>query len=328
MEPALFVISVCMTVLMTIVAVIAFMLCLKNENDMNRGLRDLGAMLLLHMVFAFFQYYFEQEFINETLAKGFGVTADAFYFGVVAAWIKTIAAFDALSHRDKHMRTKYINCVILGYAIAVEFFVIFYSGRHADGSGIYFENEIAEISVLLLNGAFDAFAVIVGAWYVITAFKTKEKGPYRGGELFFSIALTVYMIWVFIFDYSEVRSAETSFWDVVVIDPLFVICAILDIAIIVIFVKKKTLEIGVEPAPLSEEDKIAGFVKTYALTRREEDVLRNVCKGMNNPEIAEKLFISEYTVKRHINNIFRKSGSKNRYELILAVIGSDRRGNG
>lgn len=42
---------------------------------------------------------------------------------------------------------------------------------------------------------------------------------------------------------------------------------------------------------------------------------------MNNPEIAETLFIAENTVKRHINNIFQKSGVKNRYELITKVFG-------
>ena len=36
-------------------------------------------------------------------------------------------------------------------------------------------------------------------------------------------------------------------------------------------------------------------------------------------DIAAQLCISEYTVKRHLNNIFRRTGVKNRYELIVCV---------
>lgn len=36
-------------------------------------------------------------------------------------------------------------------------------------------------------------------------------------------------------------------------------------------------------------------------------------------DIAAQLCIYEYTVKRHLNNIFRKTGVKNRYELIVCV---------
>jgi len=42
------------------------------------------------------------------------------------------------------------------------------------------------------------------------------------------------------------------------------------------------------------------------LTEREQEVLHLIADGMNNREIAEKLFISEKTVKTHVSNILSK----------------------
>ncbi len=52
------------------------------------------------------------------------------------------------------------------------------------------------------------------------------------------------------------------------------------------------------------------------LTPREVEVLRLVCDGLTNPEIAERLVISEHTVKTHINHLFAKTGSRDRAQAI------------
>jgi len=50
------------------------------------------------------------------------------------------------------------------------------------------------------------------------------------------------------------------------------------------------------------------------LTDRELDVLAEVASGYTNDEIAERLFISRGTVKRHVSNIFLKLGVHHRAE--------------
>jgi len=56
------------------------------------------------------------------------------------------------------------------------------------------------------------------------------------------------------------------------------------------------------------------------LTRREQEVLALLVKGMSNPEIAEKLVISRATVKVHISSILSKLGVASRAEAISVAI--------
>ena len=56
------------------------------------------------------------------------------------------------------------------------------------------------------------------------------------------------------------------------------------------------------------------------LTAREQEVLRQLIKGSTNKEIANELFISEKTVKSHLNKIFRKLNVSRRLEAILHAI--------
>lgn len=52
------------------------------------------------------------------------------------------------------------------------------------------------------------------------------------------------------------------------------------------------------------------------LTTREIEVLEQLSKGLKNKIIAENLFLSAFTVKKHIENIYRKLQAHNRIEMI------------
>lgn len=60
--------------------------------------------------------------------------------------------------------------------------------------------------------------------------------------------------------------------------------------------------------------------KLDALTPREQEVLRSLVKGATNKEIANELFISEKTVKSHLNQVFKKLNVSRRLEAILSAI--------
>jgi DNA-binding NarL/FixJ family response regulator len=60
--------------------------------------------------------------------------------------------------------------------------------------------------------------------------------------------------------------------------------------------------------------------KNYSLTDREIDIVLHIFKGLRNAEIAQRLFVSEITVKKHIQNIFQKVGVKTRTALIYRIL--------
>ena len=56
------------------------------------------------------------------------------------------------------------------------------------------------------------------------------------------------------------------------------------------------------------------------LSEREIEILIDICKGLSNQEIADKLFISKRTVDKHRANIMEKTNSKNTANLIMFSI--------
>lgn len=59
------------------------------------------------------------------------------------------------------------------------------------------------------------------------------------------------------------------------------------------------------------------------LTRREREILRYLTEGFNNPQIAERLFISRSTVEQHRKNINRKLRIKNFAQLFQYALAFD-----
>ena len=60
--------------------------------------------------------------------------------------------------------------------------------------------------------------------------------------------------------------------------------------------------------------------KTYGLTPRELEVVTCIVEGCSNRDIATQFKISEETVKRHLSNVFDKTGVSTRLELALFAI--------
>ncbi len=69
--------------------------------------------------------------------------------------------------------------------------------------------------------------------------------------------------------------------------------------------------------PSDPPDLSLGNVKRSDLTDRELEVLRELTGGLTNEEIAEKLNVTVFTIKRHIQNMLQKTGYKNRLDLAI-----------
>jgi len=60
--------------------------------------------------------------------------------------------------------------------------------------------------------------------------------------------------------------------------------------------------------------------KDMGLTRREKDVLSCLVEGLSNKEIAERLFISDKTVKIHVSKIYKKLNVKSRSQAVINAV--------
>ena len=61
------------------------------------------------------------------------------------------------------------------------------------------------------------------------------------------------------------------------------------------------------------------YYKSYKLTDREKEILEHMVNGLDNKDIANNLYISENTVKKHITSILAKLNFKNRKQAIIQM---------
>ena len=144
----------------------------------------------------------------------------------------------------------------------------------------------------------------------------------------FCTALIAYAIFNAYVDISFCFFRErTSLWGINVYNLTIIFYLILNIASIPLLYRREPfinaiagkLEepiLGNEAAKIVSTTTIAEFAKKFHLTFREIEIVELICHGKSNPDISQFLFISNNTVKHLVNNIYKKTGVKNRYELI------------
>ncbi|MCP4750130.1 MAG: response regulator transcription factor [Proteobacteria bacterium] len=64
------------------------------------------------------------------------------------------------------------------------------------------------------------------------------------------------------------------------------------------------------------ESELKDQFASYNLTPREIDIVGQVIEGKADQEIADALFVSYHTVKKHVQNVFKKTDTKNRIDII------------
>jgi DNA-binding NarL/FixJ family response regulator len=81
-------------------------------------------------------------------------------------------------------------------------------------------------------------------------------------------------------------------------------------------ITRRLLDRFAEQAP---QDQAKPPPQLESLTERELEVLKLVAKGLSNAELAEKLFLSETTVKTHVSSVLRKLGLRDRVQAVVVA---------
>lgn len=94
-----------------------------------------------------------------------------------------------------------------------------------------------------------------------------------------------------------------------------VTCFVLVIATAFFIFHYLTSFIPVPQIVQNHEDKMTAFKVKYGISTREMDVLELLIEGKSNAEIADRLYVSENTVRFHVSNILKKTGCKSRKDV-------------
>jgi DNA-binding CsgD family transcriptional regulator len=83
--------------------------------------------------------------------------------------------------------------------------------------------------------------------------------------------------------------------------------------------KKEIVVVKEVPVPVATPQAFAlneARLRDLGITKRELEILELIAQGMSNREIAEKLFVSENTVKTHSSRLFDKLSAKRRTQAV------------
>jgi ATP/maltotriose-dependent transcriptional regulator MalT len=127
----------------------------------------------------------------------------------------------------------------------------------------------------------------------------------------FGLLITALLVLLKLSEYSRLRGDDNM--------PLWtaVLCIVfLAVGIYLarkLFVKKVVIKEEPKGAALFIDE---GEIKKTGISKRELEILKLIDEGLSNQQIAEKLFVSEHTVKKHVSNLFFKLDVQRRTEAV------------
>ena len=191
-----------------------------------------------------------------------------------------------------------------------------FEGRY-DTYALHMEHASGKVILQALNTGYVCFIIAVSIRCIYMLMKKYQKSRYRTLTLVMALLLVGYMLWIVYWDYSTWYKSEENLMEIYGGDPLILMYAIFNAAAIYYFYKKDPLKI--RSAQVATDEAVGIISDRYELSGREREVLLLLNRGLSNPQIAAELSISENTVKRHVNNIFRKTETQSRHEIIVKV---------
>jgi DNA-binding CsgD family transcriptional regulator len=289
---------------------------LSKKTIENRIFLILGVLILIYLAVEYFVIYQINQNQMDGPVRILITVTNICYYLFIYYWLMLLAELSSY----KFHKQLYIF-LFAGYGIAMET-IGNLSGEFQPETGtFYMEAGMAKIILIGTNLCFALWIIFLAGRYLITGIRHMEKGEKRNGVLTFGGLLVLYETWILAWDFNLVSGGNINPQESFFIDPMVVISIIYSISVIWIFYKKDPLGIytvadaGSNALKVEEETtkKICG---EFDLSDRETEVVDAILRGLNNPEVGKQLYISENTVKRHMNNIFRKTGTKSRYELL------------
>ncbi len=296
---------------------LTLILSAREKDEKHRALYLFTGAVFVFMIIDFIVYYYLDGSASGSIVFAMITVSDIMFCAVVTAWVYLLVA---QSDMQQKIPMKLVILISVVYAISSQILSITL-GRF-DSFMLHVQSGAGKVVLQILNISYDLTIIAIGIICMAALFKRFQRNIGRAVTLALSAILIGYMLWIIYWDYSVWFELEDNLMSIYAMDPLILIAAVFSCALIYYFYKKDPLRLGEKQ--IASVDAIAAISEKYGLSQRERDVIELLNSGLSNPQIAEKLFISENTVKRHINSIFKKTGTANRHEVLFKIANTDK----
>jgi DNA-binding CsgD family transcriptional regulator/uncharacterized membrane protein YozB (DUF420 family) len=194
--------------------------------------------------------------------------------------------------------------IFLGYGSVI---ILFNLSDYGDEQYAVFSSAISYLYVIL-----EILVLIIAlSLLFIHANKIKDENKRKAIRIFASLNLIVFCTGIILYLFAQ-RSNTLAAIHLLV----FISGNILPLLSWKAYLKKHFIA-----PPPQETDTLTWnqFLEEFKISRREEEVIRQLCEGKMNREISDALFISLQTVKDHVYRIYQKTDVKNRVQLINLI---------
>lgn len=201
--------------------------------------------------------------------------------------------------------------------------VLFGDSVHSFGY-IYPNEFVYALVMFLLNMIPIVLLIVYGHRYGSVMKKTESKSTYNGVLLYNAVCFFLCIVTT-----ATIIDQRTQYDFFVDEEAIYILFWLIFNSLNFMLVWKTCLvyDIQDETKELAEEvkktpqDKLAAAVEAFSLSEREQEIAGFLLQGMNNKEIAARMFLSPNTVKVHASNLYRKLGVSNRLQAVQVLSG-------
>lgn len=291
----------------------------KKNTDFLKRLMNFNQAFFVVLLVNFILFYRGKFFLSQNISFILWFFLDIAFVTLGYYWIRLVSGY--LSARQGIQRI-----VLLSSALYVGLWLVDYI-FYIDPYYYAITNHIGTYLDIVAD---TSYFLPVGFIYFYCLLKNPELAGQRQTRnylLGLGVMLSVYFTYLFLWDFDlAFYPGVLREWLEYPFDPILIIymlsmmityCLIYRQELSIIFAASEP--VGQETVNNNSQINLAQIAERYMLTERETEMFGLVSLCQSNADISRDLHITNNTVKRHMNNIFRKIGVKNRLELLQLI---------
>ncbi|MCI9596954.1 MAG: LuxR family transcriptional regulator [Firmicutes bacterium] len=282
-----------------------------ETTDAFKSVRNFSFAILAFCLWHFF-YYCRENLLAIYEIGTLGRVLDYALVGVIMpAWLF------ALSHFGSRMA--WLRKTVLGLALAGVSAGIVMACAYTDPY-YYIKNEAARMFNMIFFAAVGSMTLVVCGVAAVKLLRQGISVLRRNYLLVTSMALALWSVNQTIVNIQlSLGKFGISAWQVERFEPAGPLMSIISFATLLFIFKEDFSPIYFPNEHQNVENQVKVVAQEFGLTEREFEILALLYEGDTNQSIADQLVISINTVKRHIQNIYKKLSVSSRVELVHVI---------